>query len=1146
MEFGVLGPLMVRVGDADVTPAAAKPRALLVRLLIAGGRQVSADLLIEDLWEGDPPRSAAQTLQSYISQLRKLLGADRLLTDAAGYRLVVAPDEVDAASFESALAEGRGLLTSGDAAAATARLEHALSLWRGLALADARGAAWSTAEAIRLNELRLDAVESLLEARLAQGQLAEVVAAAESALAEHPLRERVWALLITSLYRQGRQAEALRAYQRVRTLLGDELGIEPGAELRALEHAVLEQDPGLTSSSASNVPGFRRPSGVVTFLFTDVESSTNLWDAAPDSMRAALERHDEIVRRSVEAHDGYVFSATGDGFAVAFSSATDAMAAATSAQSFLSTEEWPASAPIKVRMGLNTGEVDERDGNYFGPAVNKAARIMAAAHGRQLLVSSSTATLLDRSQLVALGEHSLPGLSATEVLFQIGAEKFPPLRSLGTSATNLPLDRSVFVGRDKELEDVTELLRRNRIVTLTGVGGVGKTRLAIQAASSVVNDFPGGVWLVELAPLIDAALVVTTVASTVGAPQLPGGEAIDAVWRFLAARRALIVLDNCEHVIDAAAHLVDVLSEAAPEVRILATSREPLGVIGESVWRVPSLSIDAEGGVGDALALFAERASHVRSKFILAGAELRSVAAICRRLDGIPLAIELAAARTNVMSVEQVAARLDERFRLLTRGGRTAVARQQTLQGAIDWSYELLSERERSLFDRLGVFAGDFDVRSVASVAGLDEYEALNLVGQLVERSMLEVDTRCDRYRLLETLRQYAWDHLVTSEEIGRARNAHADWFLILAGEQAARMHQSGQQVAALDRLELDYDNLRAALAYFIEVGSAADAARLARRLIGLFNIRYPQEGLAWFEQVVEIADGLPATTHARLLADAAYAAMCAGDGPSELRHAEASINLAGDDAPAVSHWLLGQQVLIVDPAAAVGRFRLAMTKAELEGDRTTQVEAMTMLAIALAELGQAAEARSLIREGIDSAEELGNPTITGSVLLLSARVLAGLGDWTEARILVERGLNEADAAGPIVASGLRATFAMLVDDPTNVAPLLRKAIPIVRDQLSEGDRCYLLLAAGKVLVDAGREENAVRLLGQFIRHSEAAKPLYSLGTSRPNRWFSIHADQITGAIDRSVLDREVEEGPELTLNEALQLASDALAEVSP
>jgi predicted ATPase/class 3 adenylate cyclase len=884
------------------------------------------------------------------------------------------------------------------------------------------------------------------------------------------------------------------------------------------------------------------PSGTVTFLFTDIEGSTGLWEAAPEAMRAALVRHDELVRGAIEAHDGYVFATGGDGFGAAFARAHGALAAAGDAQTALSAERWPDGTVLRVRMGLHTGEVDERGGDYFGPAVNRAARIMAAGHGGQVLVSATTAGVAGAAGLIDLGEHTFAGLEAPERVYQAGNGGFPPLRSVGVIPSNLPAERSVFVGRERELGIVSGLVRSARVVTLTGVGGVGKTRLAIQAAAGLAPEFPDGVWLAELAPLIDSALVPSALASAVGASVAGGLEATDAVCRFLGQRRALVVLDNCEHVIAAVAALVDRLLGAAPRVRVLATSREALDVAGESTWRVPSLSLDADSGEGDALALFAERASQVQPGFSLAHPGTHEAAvAVCQRLDGIPLAIELAAARAKVMSVDQIAAHLDERFRLLTRGGRTAVPRQQTLRGAIDWSYDLLIAPERWLFDTLGIFAGEFDLAAVAAVCGLDEFEALDVIEQLVAKSMVEADPSRDRYRLLETLRQYAWDRLIADGRLAEVRDAHAACFAALAGAQARRMGEGGEQVAALDRLEADYDNLRAALAWLIEQRRADEAGRMAGRLIGLFNIRHPREGFAWFRQVAAIAGDLPVRSRTRVLGDAAYAAMNAGNLDDMVSYARNAIEVGGDDAPAIAHWLLGFRDLggtSPDYAAASGHCRRAITAAAATGDVTTQALAVSGLAGALAFLGEVDEARRLIDVAIERAERLGNPTILAAVYQMAAEALARNGAPQDALVMFERGLVHADAGGPLVATTNRIHYALSIDDPHEAARIFQAVIPIAREHLAGFHQSVPLLVAAKIAAGCGSERTAARLLGAFTHHR-------GWSGSPGDHWeYERLVSQLKSLLGIATFEDELCLGAQLSIGQALQLADDIVATV--
>jgi predicted ATPase len=616
-----------------------------------------------------------------------------------------------------------------------------------------------------------------------------------------------------------------------------------------------------------------------------------------------------------------------------------------------------------------------------------------------------------------------------------------------------------------------------------------------------------------------------------------GLDSTEAVCRFLATRRALVVLDNCEHVVDDAAKFVDRVLGAAPRVRLLATSREALDVAGETAWRVPSLSL--EGDVADAVALFAERAGHAQPGFELTDPIVREAAlAVCQRLDGIPLAIELAAARANVLSIDQIAAHLDERFRLLTRGGRTAGARQQTLQGAIDWSYELLSGRERLLFDALGVLAGEFDLAAVAAVGDVDEFDAMDLVGQLVAKSMVEADPARNRYRLLETLRQYAWDRLIASGRLLETRDAHAAHFFALVNEQSGRMGERGEPVDALDRLEADYDNVRAALSWLIEQRRAEDAARMARRLSGLFNIRHPREGFGWFKQVVAIADGMAVKPRALLLAYTGWAAMNAGDREATVRYAQAAIDLAGDSAPATAYFLLAQNPGAPgrDYAQTATHYRRAMAAAAAGGDLVTETTAMSGLALTCAILGDWAEARRLIPEAIERAERLGNPTISAVPYINAVLALARMGEMDEAAAMFDRGLAHADQGGPVVAMSIRVHYALIIDSPHEGAEVLCPAIAIARTELSGYHQSFPLLGAAAVVARAGSDRVAATLLGAWAAHGGFLGALDAQGDA--------HGRFVAGLTQRlgtGEFEEEQRHGAELTMPHALQLAEAAL-----
>ena len=548
------------------------------------------------------------------------------------------------------------------------------------------------------------------------------------------------------------------------------------------------------------------PTGTVTFLFTDLEGSTRLWEEHPDAMRVVLSRHDEILRNAVTAHAGHVVKSTGDGVHAVFATAYDAVTAAIAAQLALTREPWPEDVPVKVRMGLHTGEAELREGDYYGSTTNRAARLMAVAHGGQILCTLATLGLVRDdlpagAKFVDLGEHGLRDLAYPERVFQIVhpdlPRDFPLLRSIGAYPTNLPQQLTTFVGREDEIAEVAEALKQSRVVTLTGVGGVGKTRLALHVAAAVLPRFPDGAWVSELGPVRDAAAIPEVVATAIGAPPPQGRSVVAGLLDYLQEKQLLLVLDNCEHVIAAVADIVREIAQRCPRVAILATSREGLGVAGERLVVVGSLRVAAEGAVleaalnSDAVRLFEQRAAAVRADFTVDEANVGAVLEICRRLDGIPLAIELAAARIRALAPAEIAQRLGERFRLLTGGSRTAVERHQTLRAAVDWSYDLLDERERTVLRRLAAFAGGFDLEAAEAVTagdGVDPIDVVDRLEELVEKSLTVASGGgpITRYRLLETIRQYAQERLEEAGESDVIRGRHARYFLTLA-ERGAR-----------------------------------------------------------------------------------------------------------------------------------------------------------------------------------------------------------------------------------------------------------------------------------------------------------------------------------------------------------------------
>jgi predicted ATPase/class 3 adenylate cyclase len=624
-------------------------------------------------------------------------------------------------------------------------------------------------------------------------------------------------------------------------------------------------------------------SGTVTFLFTDIEGSTRLWQADEAAMHAAMSRHDELLRETVADHDGVVFSTMGDGIAAAFPSPAGAVAAALTSQRLLKGESWPTVSPVSVRMGIHTGEALVRDGNFFGTAVNRAARLMAIGYGGQVLISSQTAGLVDGVEVADLGWHRLRDLSEPMQVFQVGEGRFPPLRSLDLFLGNLPLQVSSFIGREREIERGVEALGSSRIVTLTGVGGVGKTRLGLELAEKVLPRFRDGAWLVELAPVRDPGSVADAVASVFGVSARSEQSVEDGLIEFFRTKQMLVVLDNCEHLLDAAANLVEKIGHSCAGLVVLATSREGLAIDGECIFGVPSLatpSVDADFNRiarAESVTLFVQRAQMVGVDFELTAENAASVARVCRRLDGVPLAIELAAARVKAMNPTELADGLERRFETLSSGRRGAPERHQTLRSAIDWSYDLLSGSERRLLARMSVFAGGCTRDSATAVCAgdpIDRSAVFQNLTRLVDRSLVvaERDGSATRYRLLETIREYGEERLAEHCETEVLRRRHGQHYLELAHRLIGEAAGPGEADAA-HRSRAEEDNLLAAMANATDTGNLDVALGLmvSHTLIAALNIALlPPFGLDVFE-----LEG--ATVHPLYPAGLATAAALAG-----------------------------------------------------------------------------------------------------------------------------------------------------------------------------------------------------------------------------------------------------------------------------
>ncbi len=941
VEFGILGPVQAVRDGQELGLGGPKPRAVLALLLVAAGRVVPAERLVEELWGGSAPSAAAGTLRAHVSRLRTLLRPDAaLIARGGGYALAAEPGQLDAVRFERLAGAGREALERGEAAAAAGRFREALGLWRGRALADVTDVEPLAREGARLEELRLLAVEGRVEADLALGLAAEVAGELEGLVAEHPVRERLWRLLVLALYRSGRQADALAAYQRARAMLAEELGIEPGEELRQLERAVLRQEV---------------------------------------------------------------------------------------------------------------------------PAVPSPAR------------------------------H------------------------------NLPARLTSFVGREPELAAVGELVGQARLVTLTGAGGAGKTRLAVEFAAGAVDRFDDGVWLAGLAGLADPGLVPSLVMQALGVRQSGDVPAIEALrWRLRSAE-LLLVLDNCEHLLGGCADLAAALLGSCPGLRVLATSREPLGIPGEAVYLVPPLPVPPETADAQALAgapavrLFLARAASARAG---AGAQAASVAVmarICRELDGLPLAIELAAARASVLSAEEIAAHLADKFRFLAYQRPVADLRHQTLTAAIGWSYELLSEEERGAFRQLSVFAGGFDLAAVAIVCcSGDQAAALDLVDQLAGKSLLVAEPAAggSRYRLLETIRQYAAERLAEVGEAGPARRRHAEAFLRLAEQERELPVLSGEQ-----------DNFRAALDCTLAGGSTI-GARLARALGGFWLARgLFEEARGWLERALaaDPADERLRADLLRLLGAVLYAAgdleraqaalsqgaeVAAGGLPSvqarigvlraeieatatqggtfaqALKACEAAVALLeseGDLEGLAEAWLLAGKLRFWggDTMAAEKALQRAAASARQSGNHRAERETGTWLVASLQDLPIPAEV------AVGRAEQLleavsGDPWAEAAILPPLALLYGFAGRFAEARAAFRRGQSIFSASGAKLDWAMCAQLAgqveLMAGDPAAAEQNLREGYEALRATGDRATRGTITSLLAEALYAQGRLDEAQRM----------------------------------------------------------------------
>jgi len=826
------------------------------------------------------------------------------------------------------------------------------------------------------------------------------------------------------------------------------------------------------------------PVGVVTLLFSDIEGSTRLLHALGEAYGQVLGEHHRLLREVWPAHDGVEVDTEGDAFFVAFADPDQAVQAAIAAQRALEAHVWPDGARLRVRMGVHSGSPRVRDGEYWGIDVHYAARLCAAAHGGQVLVSESTAGLVD-VVLDDLGEHALKDFPAARRIYHLpidgrGKDGFPPPRTLQSGQTNLPDQLSSFVGREAELARLHALVAGARLVTLTGAGGVGKTRLAVRLGSELLDGSGDGVWFVDLAPLADGALVASRTAEVLRVTVAPGREALDALAEKLSGRSLLVVLDNCEHVVEAAAGLVAELLARCPGVLVLATSREPLRIAGEHVYRVPSLSTPSEQthdlsalAGSEAVQLFVERAAQQRAGFVLDIDNAVAVSRVCRRLDGIPLAIELAAVRLRSMSVADLDARLDHRLALLKDGSRTALPRQQTLLALIDWSYQLLSAPERVLLARLSVFpAGGFDLAAaevVCSGESVSDFEVLDHLDALVDKSLVQAEDSqgSSRYRLLETVREYAAAKLDErgETEVDPPRRAHRDHYLALA-ETAHPNLLGPDRLAWLDRLSVEHDNLRAALSECLRDPDPGPGLRLATALELFWGVR----------------------GHAAEGADALARQLRRSDAGQPTRE-------RGEALVAASHLL---QNWLGDIDTAQEHAQEALELARRHQDAHLTASALKCLAWTALDTGEFTRALQLSDEGIAIARELGDNQLLANLITGRGATVLSLGG--DGRPDLEESLRLGREVGnpSFIATALQnlGYLELTTGDTPAARARLEEALAIHRELREPAEIAFVSSNLGFLCHLAGEQTHAAHLFSEVVRsaHRDGARILLAKG----------------------------------------------------
>ncbi len=846
------------------------------------------------------------------------------------------------------------------------------------------------------------------------------------------------------------------------------------------------------------------PTGTVTLLLADVEGSTRLWETRPEEMTAALVQLNKTVNEAIASHDGVrpLEQGEGDSFVAAFARASDAVACAVELQR-------APLAPIRLRIGIHTGEIQLRDdANYAGPTINRTARLRDLAHGGQTVLSGVTESLVvDRLPedvwLADLGSHPLRDLPRPERVVQVChpdlRNEFPPLRvRTAVVAQNLPAQLTSFVGRQAQLGELRDIVTANRLVTLTGAGGAGKTRLAVESGARVAADFSDGVWYVDLAPITIPEVAPVTVARTLGLPDQPGRSTMDLLVRFFGDKKVLLLLDNCEHLLDACGAMVVELLAACPRLTILATSREPLGLPGELSWRVPSLSLADE-----AIELFIDRARRARPEFVVTEENRALLEQICERLDGMPLAIELAAARVRALSLHQIVDSLHDRFRLLTGGARTAVRRQQTLRASVDWSHALLTEPEQVLFRRLAAFAGGFDLdaaQAVGADSDVESYQLLDQLSLLVDKSLVVADDTADgmRYRLLETVRQYAQEKLGESGEADEVRTRHRDYYTARAIDLES--HGLSGLEALLNWAQSEIDNLRAAYSWSLEKSEPEIALELvsAVQQVWIRCGRF-REGLAGFDALLTDETRSHVTPAAWVRGVAYHGVLCAWAGArGDVDRSREALAIARElDVPALlALALVGRGALALYEVDKLESYvDEAIDRVRASDDRWSLCQTLAYLAVTNCYAGEPIPMRAAAEEGRDLADALGDRFFSRNCRTWLGLALCMQGNLTEAQEVLHALAEEAEAARdlPMTVFG-QVGYGQVLAFQGRAATLLTSAQSALNAAEAMGglygDTMYAMFAYAALIT--GDAAGARQAAEEAWRHTVPARELYA------------------------------------------------------